>query len=194
MKTISPDDLNWLSAEFEKSRERFLRTARLHMNPQLFARMTVEDVLQETFLAACKRLEYLKKESEVPLWVQIRTLILQTLTDCERKYLACQKRDVMREVSPDASSVHPLWGLLVDSMTSPQSRLEKAERAERLRRILESLSENDRAVLELRHFEELDIRECAAVLGITPNTAEVRYIRALKRLQQLVLEQSELRP
>ena len=54
------------------------------------------------------------------------------------------------------------------------------------RRVLAELSPVDREILELRHFEELGNNECAAVLGIAPKAASIRYVRALKRLRELL--------
>ena len=56
------------------------------------------------------------------------------------------------------------------------------------RRVLQELSDTDREILELRHFEELGNAECAAVLGIEQKAASIRYVRALKRFQELVLK------
>jgi RNA polymerase sigma-70 factor (ECF subfamily) len=44
----------------------------------------------------------------------------------------------------------------------------------------------DREVLTLRHFEELSNSETARVLGLEKTAASNRYIRALKRLKDVV--------
>jgi RNA polymerase sigma-70 factor (ECF subfamily) len=44
----------------------------------------------------------------------------------------------------------------------------------------------DREVLTLRHFEELGNAEVAVVLGLTRTAANNRYIRALKRLKDIL--------
>ena len=36
------------------------------------------------------------------------------------------------------------------------------------------------------HFEELSNTECAATLGIEAKAASIRYIRALKRMKELM--------
>ena len=53
------------------------------------------------------------------------------------------------------------------------------------------MPKNDREILELRHFEELSNAECAAVLEITQKTASIRYVRALKRFRDLLLQVGE---
>jgi RNA polymerase sigma-70 factor (ECF subfamily) len=44
----------------------------------------------------------------------------------------------------------------------------------------------DREVLALRHFEMLSNDETAAVLDVSKSAASNRYIRALKRLKELL--------
>ena len=55
-----------------------------------------------------------------------------------------------------------------------------------MRRVLDELSERDREVLVLRHFEELGNAEVAALLGIQPPAASKRYVRALARLREIL--------
>jgi RNA polymerase sigma-70 factor (ECF subfamily) len=52
--------------------------------------------------------------------------------------------------------------------------------------MLEEMSENDREILFLRHFEQLSNNDVADVLGISATTASNRYIRALQRLKELL--------
>ncbi len=52
--------------------------------PALTARLDPADVVQETFAAALKRLDYLAAHPEVPVYFKLRTILFQTLTDLER--------------------------------------------------------------------------------------------------------------
>jgi RNA polymerase sigma-70 factor (ECF subfamily) len=58
----------------------------------------------------------------------------------------------------------------------------------RVRAALESMSEVDREVLVLRHFEQLTNAEVSRLLEITPQTASARYVKALTRIQSVVGE------
>jgi RNA polymerase sigma-70 factor (ECF subfamily) len=44
----------------------------------------------------------------------------------------------------------------------------------------------DREILALRNFEELTIDETAAVLGMNKSAATVRYLQAVKRLNEVL--------
>ena len=48
------------------------------------------------------------------------------------------------------------------------------------------LDEFDREILALRHFEELSNSESATVLSLSKTAASNRYIRALKRLKEIL--------
>ncbi|MGL4421598.1 MAG: sigma factor-like helix-turn-helix DNA-binding protein [Gemmataceae bacterium] len=56
---------------------------------------------------------------------------------------------------------------------------------------MEGLEPLDREVLALRHFEELSNAESAQVLGILPAAASKRYVRALARLKDVLVELGE---
>ena len=75
-------------------------------------------------------------------------------------------------------------------ITSPLSRVDRDERHALLRAAVAALPENDRAIIVLRHFDGMGNAECAAALGIEPKAASIRYVRALERLQQKLMELS----
>jgi RNA polymerase sigma-70 factor (ECF subfamily) len=189
-----------LTEQFQANRSRLEGIARIHLNPILLKRMTLEDILQEAYIECSKRVAYLKEHPEVPLFIKIRMILLQTITDLERKHLACQKRDLYKEVSMDAetddSSTHPQsrYEQIADTITSPRTKLMKQERNALVRRALETLSETDRTILEMRHFEDLSNTECAAALNISSDAASIRYVRALQHLQEATTAFSGLRP
>jgi RNA polymerase sigma factor (sigma-70 family) len=81
-------------------------------------------------------------------------------------------------------------GELPADVTSPVSRVDRNERHALLRAAVAELPANDRAIIVLRHFDGMGNSECAAALGIAPKAASIRYVRALERLQQKLMELS----
>jgi RNA polymerase sigma-70 factor (ECF subfamily) len=63
-----------------------------------------------------------------------------------------------------------------------------AEAAEWLHRILAQLPPEDRLVLTLHYFEDLDMNDIAERMGWTRSLAKVRAFRARKRLRRLLEE------
>jgi RNA polymerase sigma-70 factor (ECF subfamily) len=76
-------------------------------------------------------------------------------------------------------------------MTAPNSVLAREDRHALLRQAIGELSENDRQIIILRHFDDMDNADCARILGIDPKAASIRYVRALERLQARLLQHSE---
>ena len=82
------------------------------------------------------------------------------------------------------------WGRFAADVTSPLSRVDRDERHAVLRAAVAALPENDRAIIILRHFDGMGNSACAAALGIEPKAASIRYVRALERLRQKLMEVS----
>lgn len=181
----SPENL-WLAELWLEHRERIARLLVLRMPAVLQRRVGIDDLMQETYLACGKRLEFLRAEPEVPMYAKLRRLALQTLADMERRHLGAGKRDAMREYTPEDASMMDAWAQFADSISSPRSHMERVERQQQIRLLLTQLSPADREILELRHFEELSNGECAAVLGIEVKAASIRYVRAVKRFRELI--------
>ena len=186
--TELPQNL-WLAEIWLEHRDRLVRLLATRMPRVMLRRLSADDVAQEAYLACGKRLDFLQNQPEVPMFVKLRKIALQTLTDLERRHLAAGKRDAMKESSwdddADDASIDA-WANFADSISSPRTHLVRLERQALARRILQELPETDREILELRHFEELSNNECAAVLEIAPKAASIRYVRALKRFQDLL--------
>ena len=183
-----------LAAAFAENRQRLLSLAEKRLNPILLKRLSVGDVLSEAYENAAKRLPYFAAHDDVPIYYKLRTILLQTLADIERRNLKAQGRDIYKEVESPKSEVHdqdisPFDNIPAD-ITSPASRVDRNERHAILRRALAAMPENDRAILVMRHFDGMGNSECAAALGLTEKAASIRYVRALERLQQKLLEVS----
>jgi RNA polymerase sigma-70 factor (ECF subfamily) len=48
------------------------------------------------------------------------------------------------------------------------------------------LKENDREIILMRHYEQLNNQEIAQALGLTEPAASMRYLRAIKRLREVI--------
>ena len=123
------------------------------------------------------------------LW--LRLIVAERLLILHRHNLGTQMRDAAREVSlrpsgPPAATTHSLANLLLGPLSSPTQAAIRAERQSRLQETLNGMDPLDREVLALRHFEDLSNSEVATVLGLTKTAASNRYIRALKRLKEIL--------
>jgi RNA polymerase sigma-70 factor (ECF subfamily) len=188
-------DANALAELFSHFRDRLWKLVHFRLTPRLSGRVDADDVLQESYLAATQRLRHFLDRPNGSMFVWLRLIVLQTLTDVQRKHLGARMRDAHREVSfhgpaGGLSTSASLAGLFLGSFTSPSGAAMRAEMSARLESAINGMNPIDREVLALRHFEELTNQETAEVLGIEPKTASIRYVRAIKRLKDLLSEMS----
>ena len=182
---------------FMQYRGQLLALAKRNLNPMLLKRISPEDIVQETLAAACEKVDFFVREPDVPVYCKLRMILLQTVAALERKHLQSQKRDAYKEqevvdgTAPSSGQVN--WNMFADTVTGPFTKIARNDRYALLRQALESLSVNDRTILELRHFDEMSNAECAAALGIAPKAASIRYVRALQHLQQKLAAYTEFK-
>ena len=187
-----------LAAAFAEHRQRLIALATKKLNPILLKRMGEEDVLSEAYVNAVKRLDYFAARDDVPIYYKLRTILLQTICDIERRHLQAQGRDAYKELRVESGKFgvegnadgDVFVGELQADITSPASRVDRDERHAILRRALAAMPENDRAILVMRHFDGMGNAECAAALRLTEKAASIRYVRALEKLQQKLVEVS----
>ena len=192
MPTFGAQDL---ALAFTENRERLLALVKKNLKPVLLKRMAYEDVLSSVYENVAKRLPYFSANADVPIYFKFRTVLMQTISDLERRNLVAASRDAYREVGMDALFTEDANGEHLEmqfaaDITSPVSHVDRDERHRLLRAAIDALPENDRRIIVLRHFDDLGNGECAAVLGIDPKAASIRYVRALERLHQKLTELS----
>ena len=145
---------------FENHRERLGRMVQFRLDPRLVGRIDVEDVLQDTFVEAEKRLTAYR-EDDKPFLVWIRLITQQTMIDLHRKHLGAQMRTAGKEVAAPQSGT--LSGLFVGHITSPSNAMMRDEIRSKIEDALQEMDEIDREVLMLRHFEDLSNKDVALV-------------------------------
>jgi RNA polymerase sigma-70 factor (ECF subfamily) len=185
-------DESALAALFDGHRERLRRMIYLRLDRRLSGRVDASDVLQEAYLDVRKRIaEYARDPAAMPFHLWLRLVAGQRLTDVHRHHLGSQMRDAGQEVSlhrgpfPQASSVS-LAAQLLGKMTSASKAAIRAEHKLIVQEALNGMDPIDREVLALRHFEHLSNDETALVLGLSKSAASNRYIRALRRLKEIL--------
>jgi RNA polymerase sigma-70 factor (ECF subfamily) len=175
---------------FESVRLRLEKIVRFRMDPIFRARMDVSDVLQEGYIEALRRFDHWPQDGSISLFIWLRQRVLQALWDMQRLH-SRDKRSVQRErslpesFSPDSTSLS-LASYLADDLTSPSQVAVKGEDRRGLYAALEKMSQMDREVLALRHFEYLTNQEAAEALNLSPTAASNRYVRATMRLSQIL--------
>jgi RNA polymerase sigma-70 factor (ECF subfamily) len=196
-RRLRDGDSQALADLFSRERERLWRVIQFRLAEPLRGRLSPDDVLQEAFLAASQRLKHYADGPASSPFLWLRMIVNQTLVDLHRQHLGAQKRDAAREVSLDGAPCSQATSAsvaiqLVGAFTSPSRAAARADMLGLVQAAIEQMDPIDREVLALRHFEELTNSEVAAALGIEQKAASIRYIRALRRLKEILAQVPEL--
>jgi RNA polymerase sigma-70 factor, ECF subfamily len=127
------------------------------------------DVAQEAFIKAYRRIDTWKPSGSFRSWL-FRIAANQAI-DSKRKH--GRRKEVPAEaVGPGAHaySVAPV-------------RIGEEELHESIRVALDRLSEKQRQVFVLKHYEEFTLSEIAVMLGISMGSVKVHLFRSLRRLR-----------
>lgn len=130
----------------------------------------VEDLVQETFFRAFRRLESWRGEASFRSW--LLTIAGNLLKDHFRS------RKGRKVISIDDHEI--------PDRADPHADLAAGEAEEQLRQGLAGLPRLQREVFLLRTQQGSEYEEIAVVLGTTPGAARVHYHHAVKRLKELI--------
>lgn len=191
LQQLTSDREEALAKFYSIVRDRLARVVAFRLDYRLSGRVSESDVLQDTYVRAAQRIESYLDKPDMPFFVWLRLEANQRLHEIHRQHFGAEKRDIRREVNlsqkPSANQTSlALAAHLVAQMTSASQIIERAEQINKLERTLNEMNELDREVIALRHFEELSNLETAEILKIEPAAASKRYIRALKRLKEIM--------
>ena len=121
----------------------------------------VDDVLQEIWVAAWQALPGYDRRSKLRTWVYGICV-----HKCLDYYRAHRRDEVLVPLDEDP---------LIDSRPSPETA---AIQADTVRRLLDTLDEDIRAVLELYYYAQLTLAEIATALDRNPSTVKYQFYRA----------------
>lgn len=172
-------------------REAVRRMIDLRLDPAIVQRVDASDVVQEVLIEANRRLADYLRAPTMPFALWLRHLAKDRLIDAHRRHHAARKRGVDREQPlhrpewADQSSIE-LAGQLVDPERTPASEAIQQELQRKLHAAIAQLDETDREVIWMRHFENLTNQDVARALELTEPAASMRYLRAVRRLRDLL--------
>lgn len=140
-------------------------------------RTRTEDVVQDAFLSALRRLR--ETESEITFRAWVSEIARNATIDQFRR------AGRTREISIDAEQgLAPVDALRLATVPSPETSAIGRERFGHLRGALDELSEAHQRVIVLRELEGHSYREIGQLMDLTPSGVESTLFRARRRLEQ----------
>jgi RNA polymerase sigma-70 factor, ECF subfamily len=159
---------------------------RRRLGPLLRARGDTQDYVQDAMIEVLQYGPRFVSTSQSRFRNLIARIIENTLRDRHDWYKA-KRRALSRERPMPADSVLDLDNPEL-SVTRPSEHAQRHERDALVRLALELLDPEDRKVILLRQWNEMSFPDVGAELGISADSARMRFTRALPRLGQKVVE------
>lgn len=126
----------------------------------LAARLDPSDVIQQTLLSAIREFPAFNGREPGEFLAWLVRMHERNLQDAVREHVVSQKRGVGREGSQIEETA-----FIDTGASSPSARLLQGERAVHLAQALESLPDDQREAVRLRHLEGLSLAQMAARLA-----------------------------
>jgi len=143
-----------------------------HCYFRLLSKHRAEELVQETYL---KTWQYLESGKEVD---NLRPFLYRVATNLIIDHVRRKKEeslDAMLEANPAK-----------EPAGSDESDIERRTLLAQVKESLAGLSQEERDLVTMRYIDDMDPKEIAEIVGITPNYVSVKLNRAVKKLKQLI--------
>jgi len=193
IKLVNGGDREALNELLERYQLRIAGYVHTRLKGPLRGRLETMDIVQDVYEIACRQLPGFHPRSPSAFHHWLRKIAGLKLKDAYKFHLGADGRNVRKEVSfhtGEEDSINPAEHLSAPT-DDPGKNLDRRAAFERILELMEALSEEQRQVIQLRIFEGLSLGEIAEQLGIEPDAARMRLVRALKKIK-VVFEQGNL--
>ena len=176
----------------ERHRESLRRMVQLRLDHKIQRRIDVSDVVQDVLVEANRRLHDYLANPLMPYHLWLRQIAQDRIIDAHRRHRASEKRSVDKEralavPAADDHSTIQLAAQLCDQQLTPAAAAMQAELAKAASAAIAKLPDQDCEIIVMRHYEQLSNQEIAQALGLTEPAASMRYLRAIRRLKELMV-------
>lgn len=190
-RTGDDDAVNKL---LEKHRGPVRRLVEMRLDRKVQRRVDVSDVVQDVMVEANNRLVKYLDDPAMAFHLWLRQIAWDRIIDTYRRHRVSAKRNMDREqpmavpTGADQSTME-LAVQLSDPQLTPSAAATQREIASKVEAVIEKLNDQDREIILMRHYEHLTNLEIAEVLKLNPPAASMRYLRAVRRLRELLEEE-----
>ncbi|MGB7326554.1 MAG: sigma-70 family RNA polymerase sigma factor [Rubripirellula sp.] len=188
-------DVDAVNTLLERHRAPIRRLVEMRLDRKVQRRVDVSDVVQDVMIEANNRLGKYLDDPAMAFHLWLRQIAWDRIIDTYRRHRVSAKRNMDREqpMSVPAGSDHSTMELaiqLCDPALTPAAAATQREIASQVEAAIEQLGDQDREIIMMRHYEHLTNLEIAQVMKLNPPAASMRYLRAVRRLRELLEDQS----
>lgn len=166
--------------------------ARRQLDSAMNARMDASDVVQQTCLEAHRDFAAFQGTSKGELIAWLRRILEHNARESIQTHIVTQKRSLSREVSVrDSNGADPLLAGVAGPGSSPSRRAMRGELSLRVAAEIESLPEDQREAVRLRHIEGWNLARLAQHFHRSESAVAGLVKRGLRRLRLQLADISE---
>ncbi len=164
------------SDTFRKIYEEHITALYRHAYFRVFSKDRAEELVQEAFL---RFWEYTQKGGDV---LNPKAFLYKTLTNLIIDHSRKKKESSLDELMEDSDWAEP--------GASENEAHEISSLFEEIKGVMCGLPKDVQELITMKYIDDMDIKEIAEVLKISPNSASVRLHRALEKLRKAVAEKN----
>jgi RNA polymerase sigma-70 factor (ECF subfamily) len=142
------------------------------------SRADAEEVAQDAFIKSFQSLSSYRGESKFSSWLY--QIVYRKSLDRLRSNKKMRSVELIEEITEDINND---WGLFEDDALH---LLEEEEKKKLIQDCLMKLKEQDAAIITFYYFEELSVKEIAAITELSPDNIKIRLHRSRKKLFSLL--------
>ena len=138
-----------------------------------------EEITQDTFLKAYKKLATLKRPQRFVSWLYV-IAANRCSSWLRKKQLKTEPLEQLKEIDSEQSQT----AAYSRHVTEENERTTAEAQRDVVKKLLAKLQESERTVITLHYFGEMSCPEIGAFLGVSANTIKSRLRRAQQRLKK----------
>ncbi|MHC4876836.1 MAG: RNA polymerase sigma factor [Planctomycetota bacterium] len=164
--------------------------ARSHVDSWLMPKVDSSDLIQQTLLEAYEAFPKFTGNTEGEWLAFLKRILKNNATDFVRRFGAAKRRAALEVAlgSGGESSIFRSKPVLVDGGDSPSTIVSRREQEIEVANALEQLPEDYQQVIILRSLQRLPFNEVADQMNRSRPATQMLYMRAVKRLTELLGE------
>lgn len=173
-------DEDALGKLLDQNRDQLRRLAESELSQKLSKRVDASDVVQQTYLSVCKKVEQFQGDNIEEFVAWIFQIHRHNIKDAARAHTAVAKRDVNLEQSANIEGIATGY-----EDSTPSQRAIRNEENYNLVQMIQKLPDDQRKAVHMRHIDGKSLTEIAAAMDRSTQAVASLLKRGLEHLRQI---------